>query len=324
MTFDKKYQLQNKIGGGAFSQVFIATLKSTNQEFAVKRAETTKEITPLLREDQAFRVFGNRSKFLVQSFDFFNSPKVVQLVLEKCCGGDLYKYCCEKRYNYKEDMKKFKWSDLVPESDIQKVALNITQALIFLRENNYCHRDIKLDNILLREEGNLSTAVLADFGLSQRISNNLKSQEIKNNVGTPFYKAPEVSTYEKTRPYGYKCDGWSFGVLLFTFLNGRHFACSLTQLSGHHPVHKKYEQVRKNITTGEKVHDFDKLVPKEDQHKNLARMTSPGYDFKLDFNTLDASTEAEEFLSSLLCFDATQRPDFSELLESSWLRNVKA
>jgi serine/threonine protein kinase len=63
-------------------------------------------------------------------------------------------------------------------------------ALNYLHSQKICHRDIKLENIMLQSEGDLSVVKLIDFGLSRNIS---CSEDIRSLCsGTPFYIAPEV------------------------------------------------------------------------------------------------------------------------------------
>lgn len=55
---------------------------------------------------------------------------------------------------------------------------------------------------------------LIDFGLSQL--NQTLSTKMSEQVGTPYYVAPEVIKGK----YVSKCDMWSFGVLLYIMLSG--------------------------------------------------------------------------------------------------------
>jgi len=58
-----------------------------------------------------------------------------------------------------------------------------------LHENNIVHRDIKPDNIMMKDDSENPEIKLIDFGLSNVINNGRKLETI---VGTPYYLAPEI------------------------------------------------------------------------------------------------------------------------------------
>jgi aurora kinase len=75
------------------------------------------------------------------------------------------------------------------------------------------HRDIKLENLLISEDGTLK---LADFGWSNFGNGNASDR--KTYCGTPDYLAPEMVN---ETGHTEKLDIWCVGILLFEILVGR-------------------------------------------------------------------------------------------------------
>lgn len=87
---------------------------------------------------------------------------------------------------------------------------NISKAIQAMHNNNICHRDIKLDNILL--DTNYSPKI-CDFGSVYKTNRQTKSIE-----GTPQYAAPEVKRGKLY--YGDKVDIYSLGITLIKLVLG--------------------------------------------------------------------------------------------------------
>jgi serine/threonine protein kinase len=72
------------------------------------------------------------------------------------------------------------------------------------------HRDIKPDNIMLREPDDLSSVVIIDFGFASYVG---QQQMNLRSCGSPGYMAPEVINNEKN--YDAQCDIFSVGAILY-------------------------------------------------------------------------------------------------------------
>jgi len=91
-------------------------------------------------------------------------------------------------------------------------------ALDFFQQKKVVHRDIKLDNILIKriEEKENYEVRIADFGLATFTPND---ELIQHKCGSPGYVAPEIF---KKSGYSYKADIFSLGSVLFNLLTGRY------------------------------------------------------------------------------------------------------
>ena len=87
------------------------------------------------------------------------------------------------------------------------------KGLAYLHSKNIVHRDIKSDNILVNEQGDLK---LADFGYAAQLTQERNRRASK--VGTVCWMAPELIR-GKTQ-YDEKVDIWSFGIFALELADG--------------------------------------------------------------------------------------------------------
>ena len=88
----------------------------------------------------------------------------------------------------------------------------IISALEYIHEKNICHRDLKLENVLIDDKGKIK---IIDFGLSKRVEDHKK---LATFCGSWSYCSPEVA--QQNDYDGYANDRWSLGVLLFALVSG--------------------------------------------------------------------------------------------------------
>ena len=100
------------------------------------------------------------------------------------------------------------------------IFFQILHAIQYLHEKGVCHRDLKLDNILLTKNCRSSARLkVTDFGLSKE--GVMGSSKMKSFVGTPMYMAPEILQGRNTKQtYTEKADMWSSGCILYSLLSG--------------------------------------------------------------------------------------------------------
>ena len=97
----------------------------------------------------------------------------------------------------------------MPLADTRIFTSQVLLPLEYLHSMSIVHRDLKLENILVSQDGALK---LTDFGFAKHIK--YRSWTL---CGTPEYLAPEIIL---EKGHGKAVDYWAFGVLFYEMLNG--------------------------------------------------------------------------------------------------------
>ena len=221
------YQLTQLIGRGNFGDVFLTTKKNSNISYATKRMDRE------LAEHPAYcKYFVNEvsilrnieHKNIVKLEDLKKTKKHYYIIMEYCNGGSL-KSNLEKYMN--------KYNNPFPEKVVQHIMRQIVSAINYLHGLKIVHRDLKLDNILVKyscEEDKKSLNLLnaeiklVDFGFATHISN---VSLLKSAIGSPLNMDPRIlkkfSSHAKCpQSYDEKADIWSLGTLCYQMLMGEY------------------------------------------------------------------------------------------------------
>jgi serine/threonine protein kinase len=140
-----------------------------------------------------------RHPFIVQLHWTFQTRSHLYFVLEFCAGGELY-YHLSRLGRFDENSARFYFSEIL-------------LGLEYLHTRNIIHRDLKVENILLDEEGHVR---LTDFGVSKFATND--NDKFTSVVGTSEYFPPEMI---KREGYGKPFDFYCLGCCLYFMLTGR-------------------------------------------------------------------------------------------------------
>jgi len=242
VTIDS-FHLMRTLGRGAFGCVSAVKKKDTGRLYAMKqidkrRVQATKSVGALLAEK---RFLEQMDSLFVTSlkFSFMDADKLY-LVMDLMTGGDL-------KYHLNHD-------DAFGEARARFYAAQILLGLEHIHEQHIIYRDLKLENVLVGENGHVK---ISDLGLAVSIDDG----PVKGYAGTPGYTAPEVVL---SQVYGREADFFSLGVVIYRALCGKK------------PFAKRRARARTGPQRGASVeldHNVVRMTPRYEPRKKFNVMT---------------------------------------------------
>jgi serine/threonine protein kinase len=179
----KNFELLKVLGTGAYGKVFLVrknggtdsgklyAMKVLKKASIVQKAKTAEHI----KTERQVLASVRQAPFLVTLYYAFQTDAKLHLILEYIRGGELFTHLF-KRESFNEAEVKFYIGE-------------ITLALEHLHKLGIIYRDIKLENILLDQDGHIC---LCDFGLSKEFLNKDIDNRTYSFCGTIEYMAPEL------------------------------------------------------------------------------------------------------------------------------------
>jgi tetratricopeptide (TPR) repeat protein len=200
------YIIRQRLGGGAFGEVFRAYDPQRCLEVAVKRLKLDR----LYDVAQRRRIL-NSARVELEAASRVRHPGVVR-VLALGTEPDGITYVVQE---FVPGQSLRSHMPLGVTADPAEVLLRLAQiagALTALHEANVIHRDLKPENVLVRDDGSL---VLVDFGIAHVDGSRLTLDE--DIAGTVAYMAPEQAAGKRL---GGRADLYALGVIAYEWLAG--------------------------------------------------------------------------------------------------------
>lgn len=204
----KKYEVQQRLGKGAYGIVWKAIDKKTKETVALKKI-----FDAFQNATDAQRTF--REIMFLQEMN--NHENIIRLlnVLKADNDRDIYLV-----FEYMEtDLHAVIRANILEEVHKQYIMYQIFRSLKFMHSAQLLHRDIKPSNVLLNSECQVK---MADFGLARSVAQ-LQTEEgnpvLTDYVATRWYRAPEILL--SSHRYTYGVDMWACGCILGELINGK-------------------------------------------------------------------------------------------------------
>ncbi|MEO5815059.1 MAG: protein kinase [Gemmatimonadaceae bacterium] len=198
------YRIDEELGGGGMSRVFIA------EEIALGRRVVLKVLPPDLTHVLSAERFEREMRVAAR----LQHPHIVPLLAAGRAGEALYYTMPLVEGESLRSRLEQQGELAVPEAT--RLFREVADALAYAHREGVVHRDIKPDNILLSHRH----AMVTDFGVARAVSEAVGGATLTHTgmaVGTPAYMAPEQAAAAHT---DHRADIYALGLVAFEMLAG--------------------------------------------------------------------------------------------------------
>jgi eukaryotic-like serine/threonine-protein kinase len=199
-----KYRVKAELGRGGMGAVYLAEQPGLGREVAIKELIQSADPVALRRFLQEAQVMARTSHpNLVQVHDMELQGNVNYLVLEFIKGRSLRDWMNQAQ---------------IPPPQVFAVMHGILQALDYAHRHQIVHRDMKPENVLISDEGQVK---VADFGIARLLDDTGiggTATKTGTTVGTPQYMSPEQVSSSKVDG---RSDLYSAGIVLYELVVGQ-------------------------------------------------------------------------------------------------------
>jgi serine/threonine protein kinase len=207
-----KYRLVTKLTEGGMGMVWRAEHVELGSPAAVKLldptiAESSEALARFKREAQS--AASLRCTNIVQIFDFGVDEDMPYIAMELLRGKSL--------------AERLRISRRLEPVDTAAILSQVARATSWAHSRGIVHRDLKPGNIFLSEDADDIVVKLLDFGIAKPVHMDLSETPVTLTgaiMGTPQYMSPEQASGKKQ--VDHRTDIWSFGIIAFECLLGRH------------------------------------------------------------------------------------------------------
>ncbi|ODV67201.1 kinase-like protein [Hyphopichia burtonii NRRL Y-1933] len=265
----EELEVCEEVGRGGFGVVYRGLIKANNEEVAIKQIDLENDQTDLFEVNKEILIISEcRLPQITKYLGCFVRHFKLWVIMEYVNGGSLF-----------ELLKPGSISD---ENVILLIVKEILIALEYLHNQGKIHRDLKSQNILLNNRGEVK---LTDFGVSTQLSSNFSRRN--TTVGTPYWMAPEVILNNKGG-HSYKADIWSLGCCAYELFNGKP------------PLQNQFAPMKALRQISRCLHDDD-------------------FTTLIGLDELDISEEFKDFLHKCFLVDPKERYSSTKLLKHKFI-----
>ncbi|XP_073994644.1 cyclin-dependent kinase 17-like isoform X2 [Rhodnius prolixus] len=195
------YTKLDKLGQGTYATVFKGKSRLTDNLVALKEIRLEhEEGAPCTAIREVSLLKELRHANIVTLHDIVHTEKSLTLVFE---------YLEKDLKQYMDDH-----GNMLSMNNVKLFLFQLLRGLSYCHRRRILHRDLKPQNLLINERGELK---LADFGLARAKS--VPTKTYSNEVVTLWYRPPDVLM--GSTEYSTQIDMWGVGCIFFEMASGR-------------------------------------------------------------------------------------------------------
>ena len=201
-----KYLVRRELGRGGMGAVYLAEQPGLGREVAIKEllVNSAADPTALTRFLQEAQVMARSTHpNIIQVHDLEQVGDANYIILEYVKGRSLRELMNQRR---------------VPLPQVFAIMHAVLQGLDYAHRRAIVHRDMKPENVLMSDEGDVK---VADFGIARLTDDSgggSTATKTGTTVGTPQYMSPEQVSSSKVDG---RSDLYSSGIMLYELICGR-------------------------------------------------------------------------------------------------------
>jgi serine/threonine protein kinase len=315
-----KYEIIELVGSGAYGNVYKARHIESNELVAIKILKNHSHIDYLsieeinnMKEIKSLKQLKDHKNLIklkevfVHVTNSINNPKIqtkqsnLKSNLELCL---VFEYAHNSLRDIMEKIEEMK--EKIPEQRIKSIIYQMALGIEYIHKSGYFHRDIKPDNIMLK---NNEIVKIADFGFccSQE---SFETHELTEYICTRFYRAPECLL--KFPDYNTAIDIWGLGVVMAELYLLRPLFEANSEI-------EQFYEILKFLGTP-KTNEWGEMY----KYANLLNLKIPLYK-KNSFSSLipEISSQGVDLLHKLLILNPKSRPDINSVLNHPYFDELK-
>ncbi len=198
--FKRRYIHIRTIFSAKFSNVSVYHDTLLNKNVVVKENNSSENYHMIINEINCLKRL-NHSNIITMLDKYIDEDcQIAIIVLEYIESDDLFDFRQKNPHSFTENV-------------IGIFIKELSETIKYCHSQGVCHRDIKLENIMVVSCSGKIKFKLIDFGLS--IITDTKEFKMNQQCGSPNYIPPEILLTQKDYYYNEKCDIWNIGVVAY-------------------------------------------------------------------------------------------------------------